>query len=138
MMLATAEFIRHFLLRVLPKGFRRIQRYGLLGSVCRKANITRVRQLLTIPSAAGPAEHPDPRPLCPYHRGLMIIIESFQPSTAKPSNSLKPLHGDRCSSSRDFLMPAGVQKSSRERTGTIFRPITPTTRPSPTACNTAR
>ena len=42
MTLATDEFIRRFLLHVLPKGFHRIRHYGLLASAARKANVARV------------------------------------------------------------------------------------------------
>jgi hypothetical protein len=43
---ATDEFIRRFMLHVLPKGFHRIRHYGLLASAGRKANVARARQLL--------------------------------------------------------------------------------------------
>ncbi len=46
MTLATYEFIRRFLLHVLPKGFHRIRHYGLLASGGRKDNLARARQLL--------------------------------------------------------------------------------------------
>ena len=82
MTLATDEFIRRFLLHVLPKGFHRIRHYGLLASASRKANVARVRVLLAVPPPAEPAEpveSPDPRPPCPCCGGRMIIIETFQP-----------------------------------------------------------
>ena len=44
------EFIRRFLLHVLPKGFHRIRHYGLLASAARKANIARARQPLAAPA----------------------------------------------------------------------------------------
>ena len=49
MTLATDEFIRRFLLHVLPKGFRRSRHYGLLGSADRKANVARDRALFAVP-----------------------------------------------------------------------------------------
>lgn len=49
MTLDAGEFIRRFLLHVLPKGFHRIRHYGLLASAGRKANILRARALLTVP-----------------------------------------------------------------------------------------
>ena len=49
MTLAPDEFIRRFLLHVLPKGFHRIRHYGLLASAARKANIARARELLAAP-----------------------------------------------------------------------------------------
>ena len=50
MTLATDEFIRRFLIHVLPKRFHRIRHYGLLASGNRAANIARARQLLATPS----------------------------------------------------------------------------------------
>jgi hypothetical protein len=49
MTLDPGEFIRRFLLHVLPKGFHRIRHYGLLASACRQATITRARELLAAP-----------------------------------------------------------------------------------------
>ena len=49
MTLAPDEFIRRFLLHVLPKGFHRIRHYGLLASAGRKANIARARELIAAP-----------------------------------------------------------------------------------------
>lgn len=48
MRLATPEFIRRFLIHVLPDGFHRIRHYGLLASSARKANITKIRALLCV------------------------------------------------------------------------------------------
>ncbi len=87
MTLATAEFIRRFLIHVLPHGFHRIRHYGLLASGTRADNIARARRLLDVPAAqpeAGDdsrAEDPDLKPLphpCPCCGGRMVIIEIFQ------------------------------------------------------------
>ena len=81
MTLTTDEFIRRFLLHVLPKGFHRIRHYGLLASATRKANVARVRQLLAVPPAAEPdepVELTEPLPPCPCCGGRMIITETFQ------------------------------------------------------------
>ena len=86
MMLAPHEFIRRFLLHVLPKGFHRIRHYGLLASAARKANIARARELLAAPepqtvrdattsTAAAPNDH---RPPCPCCGGRMIIVATFE------------------------------------------------------------
>ena len=53
MRLATDEFIRRFLIHVLPKGFHRIRHYGLFASGARAQNIARARELL---AAAIPRE----------------------------------------------------------------------------------
>jgi hypothetical protein len=49
MTLAAAEFIRRFLLRVLPSGFHRIRHYGLIAGTGRARNVERARQLLAAP-----------------------------------------------------------------------------------------
>ena len=78
MTLSPDEFIRRFLLHVLPKGFHRIRHYGLLASGGRKVNVALARALLAAPPPAE-AEQPDPppqsRPPCPCCGGRMVIIE---------------------------------------------------------------
>jgi len=49
MALAPEEFMRRFLLHVLPSGFHRIRHYGLLANAGRRANLARVRALLDVP-----------------------------------------------------------------------------------------
>jgi hypothetical protein len=49
MSLAAEEFLRRFLLHVLPKGFQRIRQYGLLGNRSRAEKLARCRQLLAVP-----------------------------------------------------------------------------------------
>ena len=81
MTLSTDEFIRRFLLHVLPKGFHRIRHYGLLASTGRQANLARARKLLAAPAPTevkDTAQLADPRPPCPCCGGRMIIIEIFQ------------------------------------------------------------
>jgi hypothetical protein len=80
MTLATHEFMRRFLLHVLPLGFHRIRHYGLLASATRKASIARARELLAAlpPSEpAEPAQATDPTPPCPCCGGRMRIVETF-------------------------------------------------------------
>jgi hypothetical protein len=82
MTLHADEFVRRFLLHVLPTGFHRIRHYGLLASTGRKANVTRARELLAVPMTAEPAmsdEAADPGPACPCCGGRMIITDIFQP-----------------------------------------------------------
>jgi hypothetical protein len=88
MTLATGEFIRRFLMHVLPKGFHRIRHYGLFANGNRAENVARARALLTMPTPQNQAEptaapEPDqpcvlPRP-CPCCGGRMIVIEIFAP-----------------------------------------------------------
>jgi hypothetical protein len=85
MTLAADEFIRRFLIHVLPKGFHRIRHYGLLFSGRRAENIAHVRELLAMPAPAKQPEPPkaaidEPRVLpqpCPCCGSRMIIIETF-------------------------------------------------------------
>ena len=81
MTLGADEFIRRFLLHVLPNGFHRIRHYGLLASATRKARLDHVRQLLgAAPPATVEAEPDDFRPQCPCCGGHMIVIETFERS----------------------------------------------------------
>jgi hypothetical protein len=86
MTLATHEFIRRFLIHVLPDGFHRIRHYGLFASASRADNIARARELLNAPppqtqSDDAQATKPDDPPTlshpCPCCGGRMIIIETF-------------------------------------------------------------
>jgi predicted Zn-ribbon and HTH transcriptional regulator len=90
MTLATAEFIRRFLIHVLPKGQHRIRHYGFFGNGNRAANIARIRELLgaKIPdndhSDGDPAENADEQSRilalpCPCCGGRLIIFETFAP-----------------------------------------------------------
>jgi Putative transposase len=90
--LSVDEFIRRFLLHVLPKGFHRIRHYGLLASTGCKANIARARELMAAPmpavdppaadDTADPDATTDHRPPCPCCGGRMIIVEIFERSSA--------------------------------------------------------
>jgi hypothetical protein len=101
MTLAAEEFIRRFLLHVLPAGFQRIRYYGFLGNRYRKEKLARCRHLLGMPAyeaqqpAKAAAAVPDYReryealtgvslrrcPVC--HQGCMQVIEILAP---KPFN----------------------------------------------------
>jgi putative transposase/transposase-like zinc-binding protein len=87
MMLATGEFIRRFLMHVLPKGFHRIRHYGLFANGNRAENIARARELLAMPASmmepqgSKTAQLGEPRVLsrpCQYCGGRMIVIEIFE------------------------------------------------------------
>jgi hypothetical protein len=92
MTLDPGEFIRRFLLHVLPKGFHRIRHYGLLASTTRKASIARARKLLDTPAPHATSDAPrepeqtapaDRRLPCPYCGGRMVVVETFERG-AKP------------------------------------------------------
>ena len=81
MTLPTDEFIRRFLLHVLPRGFHRIRHYGLLAASSRKNRLALARKLLNVAAPAeetAPDDPPDPRPPCPCCGGHMIVIEIFE------------------------------------------------------------
>lgn len=86
MRLATPEFIRRFLIHVLPDGFHRIRHYGLLASGVRKTNLARIRALLCVqPPAMADVQHAEPdvipltlREPCPCCGGAMRIVEIFR------------------------------------------------------------
>jgi predicted RNA-binding Zn-ribbon protein involved in translation (DUF1610 family) len=92
MTLETDEFIRRFLIHVLPSGFHRIRHYGLLANSGRRDNLERIRKLLvenihadaidiTRGEAALSDDTPDSVPvayLCPDCGSPMVIIECFE------------------------------------------------------------
>jgi putative transposase/transposase-like zinc-binding protein len=86
MTLATHEFIRRFLMHVLPAGFHRIRYYGFLTSQTRARNVARIRKLLALPlipidaikaANAKPEQPKAPQHPCPCCGGRMRIIETF-------------------------------------------------------------
>jgi Putative transposase/Transposase zinc-binding domain len=84
MTLAAGEFIRRFLLHVLPDGFHRIRHYGLLANGHRAEKLALCRRLLDVPPATlarnsgddDKSANREPLP-CPCCGGRMKIIESF-------------------------------------------------------------
>ena len=94
MTLPVDEFMRRFLLHVLPDGFRRIRHYGFLASAARADTVARIRQMLADVSGASPdgedvnAQHGGPAEAsadderetsfpCRCCGGRMTIIERF-------------------------------------------------------------
>ncbi len=86
MTLNTHEFIRRFLMHVLPAGFHRIRYYGFLSSQTRARNIARIRELLAVPlipidaikaANAKPEQPKAPEHPCPCCGSRMRIIETF-------------------------------------------------------------
>jgi predicted Zn-ribbon and HTH transcriptional regulator len=82
MTLATDEFIRRFLIHILPQGFHRIRHYGLFANGGRADNLARARQLLAMPPPEiRTDDDAEPSALalpCPHCGGPMIIIETFE------------------------------------------------------------
>jgi Putative transposase/Transposase zinc-binding domain len=94
MTLAADEFMRRFLLHVLPSGFHRIRHYGLLANAGRRAQLAQARQLLHVvpdivePAAAAPVAIIAPTFVCPHCGAAMSIVETFargQPIRAPPT-----------------------------------------------------
>jgi hypothetical protein len=89
MTLDADEFIRRFLIHVLPNGFHRIRHYGLFANANRAGNIALARRFLGVPdpapSSGGGSDgtencHEDAEwNACPCCSGRMIIIETFEP-----------------------------------------------------------
>jgi hypothetical protein len=84
MTLGAHEFIRRFLLHVLPKGFHRIRHYGLFANGNRTGSFARARELLAVAPPPKPepskAAADEPRVLptpCPCCGGRMHVIEVF-------------------------------------------------------------
>jgi hypothetical protein len=89
MTLPAAEFIRRFLLHVLPSGFHRIRHYGLLGNAGRRTHLATTRKLLQVPNTA---RHPTPTAqhhaahtahppvfLCRHCGAPMIVLQTLSP-----------------------------------------------------------
>jgi hypothetical protein len=103
MTLNAAEFIRRFLLHVLPSGFHRIRHYGLITGTVRGRNIERVRQALATRQAPPESEHAEadseaehilPARRCPCCGGRMIIVETFEGPRPAQSPSPSPIRID--------------------------------------------
>jgi hypothetical protein len=103
MTLSADEFIRRFLLHVLPDGFQRIRYYGLLGNRYRKQKLDQCRLLLAMPASvaerASPAEKPyrdryeeltgDSLHQCPHCKlGRMLVVEILPPLPCRSAPSL--------------------------------------------------
>ena len=97
MTLDGAEFIRRFLIHVLPDGFHRIRYYGFLGNCHRARKLERCRELLRMAPAASAEPTGDYRERfealtgrslrqCPHcHVGTMVVIDSImRPAVCLP------------------------------------------------------
>lgn len=94
MNLAVDEFIRRFLVHVLPRGFHRIRHYGLLAGSARKDCLAQARKLLEVtaaPEEPAAEKTSDQRPPCPCCGGTMVIIDIFaawrQPRAPPPTRT---------------------------------------------------
>ena len=100
MTLASDEFIRRFLIHVLPGGFHRIRHYGLFANGGRAENIARARELLRVPATqpetddAGTDQPPMLSYPCPCCGGRMIIIETFARGSTPHTRPSSPIRID--------------------------------------------
>ncbi len=100
MQLSAVEFIRRFLIHVLPKGLQRIRHYGLLANANRCKALERARELLSVPKPEMPAEAaattgadaprdwPTPCPCC---GARMVVIEFFARGTTPRHRASPPI-----------------------------------------------
>jgi hypothetical protein len=81
MTLGPEEFMRRFLLHVLPGGFHRIRHYGLLANCSRAASLATARQLLRAPppvtTLAEDSDGAAPTFVCPHCGHAMVIVQTF-------------------------------------------------------------
>jgi hypothetical protein len=87
MTLSSQEFLRRFLLHVLPRGFVRIRFFGFLANRCRRTLLPQCRFLLSkihviVVTNVSPVQPTGFR--CPRCAGPMIILESFPPCDGSP------------------------------------------------------
>ncbi len=103
MELEATEFIRRFLLHIVPQGFMRIRHYGLLANCHRREKLKQCRQLLSVSARdendheqkrvePTPAEKENSRCQCPVcGRGTMLIVETLEPTTDESFDRLLTL-----------------------------------------------
>jgi hypothetical protein len=108
MTLVTHEFIRRFLIHVLPNGFHRIRHYGLFANTARTDNIARARELLAVPTPRNDTAHAGntdagepqtPSHPCPCCGGRMTIMETFERGCSQRYRPVAPMAAIRIDTS---------------------------------------
>jgi len=94
MTVSAHEFLRRFLLHVLPGGLVRIRHFGLFANRRRSAALERCRALLGVATCAGPPEPPSLR--CPACSGIMLVVERLTRSQLYFHPALTPSEPRRC------------------------------------------
>ncbi len=95
MTVSAHEFLRRFLLHVLPGGLVRIRHFGLFANRRRSAALERCRALLGMAACADPPEPPSLR--CPACSGIMLVVERLTRGQLYFHPSLTPSEPRRCS-----------------------------------------
>jgi hypothetical protein len=94
MTVSAHEFLRRFLLHVLPGGLVRIRHFGLFANRRRSAALDRCRALLGVTKCVDPPEPPSLR--CPSCSGIVLVAERLTPSQLYFRPSLIPSEPRRC------------------------------------------
>ncbi len=134
MTLDATEFIRRFLLHVLPSRFHRIRHYGLFAGTVRALNIERVRQLLAASEVAperSPAEvdseteTPSTARKCPCCGGRMIIVERFAGARHRRPRSGSTPHDRRRASRLATPFPLASSRAPQQEGDVPTTPADP-------------
>jgi hypothetical protein len=94
MTVSAHEFLRRFLLHVLPSGLVRIRHFGLFANRRRSAALERCRVLLGATACADPPERPSLR--CPACSGIMLVVDRLTRGQIYFHPSLPPAQPRRC------------------------------------------
>ena len=134
MTLATSEFIRRFLLHVLPKGQHRIRHYGLFANGGRADNITKIRELLDViePDGGDGAGEAEPQNTTPSHTCPAVAVQCVSSRCSKQVCSHGPFrrqsHHQRGSTAHDTTLaanitdrPAGCTHMVRQQRSTFLK-----------------
>jgi hypothetical protein len=94
MTVSAHEFLRRFLIHVLPKGLVRIRHFGLFANRRRSAELERCRALLGMAACADSPEPPSLR--CPACSGIMLVVERLTHSQLYFRAGSAPSEPGRC------------------------------------------
>ena len=116
MRIEVAEFMRRFLLHVLPNGFHRIRHYGLLANGHRAAKLALCRNLLAVPAAPADRRNDDdddcgnPKYEPPHANAAAAACGSLRPSMDHSAGHIRRVSSTACSQGL-----YGAQSTSNQR-----------------------